>query len=75
MKKEKKITIKDLYTSDEFMKGFEAGKAQELALIKRKTRGKVIYGWAVPNRMGGIALITAQMPIFWNRKVAESYVK
>jgi hypothetical protein len=75
LKEEKKLTIKDLFASNEFMKGFETGKAQKIAIEKRKVRGKTIFGWAVPNRMGGLACFTAQMPIFWNRKVARDYAR
>ena len=75
MNKEKKLTIKDLYASDDFVKGLEAGKAQKLAIVKRKTRGKIVCGWAVANRLGGLAIFTAQMPIFWNRKVAQIYAQ
>lgn len=32
---------------------------------------KVINGWAILNRKKGLECMNAQMPIFWNRKVAQ----
>ena len=36
---------------------------------------RVIMGWALSNRRNGISCHNAQMPIYWNRKVAEKYAK
>lgn len=69
----KQPTINDLYASDDFMLGFKAGEVKAKNTIRKKGRGKIVYAWAVPNRMGGIACFTAQMPIFWNRTVAKEY--
>ena len=32
---------------------------------------KVVMGWAVMNRKGGLECMNAQMPIFWNKRVAQ----
>lgn len=34
---------------------------------------RVIMGWALSNRKNGISCHNAQMPIYWNRKVAQKH--
>ena len=47
-----------------------------LTCVKIQNAGKVnriIMGWALFNHKNGISCHTAQMPIYWNRKVAQKY--
>ncbi len=49
---------------------------ERLCLVCREIQSvgkvnKVIMGWAIMNRKDGLECMNAQMPIFWNRRVAQ----